>query len=108
MNRNEASRLVELMGADWQERPVPPDHHNADKRTELVRKDGLSLSLTFGGGWRTEHRLSIHASFESKQGLSRSLRDYARTTTARRSQRKSRWPSISRSNASRRRSNAAC
>ena len=54
MNRNEASRLVELMGADWQERPVPPDHHNADKRTELVRKDGLSLSLTFGGGWRTE------------------------------------------------------
>ena len=50
MNRNEASRLVELMGADWQERPVPPDHHNADKRTELVRKDGLSLSLSFGGG----------------------------------------------------------
>ena len=77
MNRNEASRLVELMGADWLERPVPPDHHNADKRTELVRKDGLSLSLTFGGGWRMEHRLVIHAGFESKQGLSRSLRDYA-------------------------------
>ena len=77
MNRNEASRLVELMGADWLERPVPPDHHNADKRTELVRKDGLSLSLTFGGGWRMEHRLVIHASFESKQGLTRSLRDYA-------------------------------
>ena len=77
MNRNEASRLVELMGADWLERPVPPDHHNADKRTELVRKDGLSLSLTFGGGWRMEHRLIVHASFESKRGLSRSLKDYA-------------------------------
>lgn len=77
MNRNEALRLVELMGADWQERPVPPDHHNADKRTELMRKDGLSLSLSFGGGWRMEHRLIVHASFESKRGLSRSLRDYA-------------------------------
>ena len=77
MNRNEASRLVELMGADWYERPAPPDHHNTDKRTELFRKDGLSLSLSFGGGWRMEHRLVIHASFESKRGLSRSLRDYA-------------------------------
>ena len=77
MNRNEASRLVELMGADWLERPFPPDHHNADKRTELVRKDGLSLSLSFGGGWRMEHRFVIHASFESKRGLSRSLKDYA-------------------------------
>jgi len=77
MNRNEASRLVELMGADWQERPVPPDRHEADKRTELVRADGLCLYLTFGAGWRMEGRLIVHASFESKRGLSRSLRDYA-------------------------------
>ena len=77
MNRDETSRLVELMGADWLERPVPPDHHNADKRTELVRKDGLSLSLSFGGGWRMERRLIVHASLESTRGLSRSLKDYA-------------------------------
>ena len=77
MNRNEASRLVELMGADWQERPVPPDRHEPEKHTELVRADGLRLYLTFGAGWRMEHRLTVHAGFESTQGLSRSLRDYA-------------------------------
>ena len=77
MNRNETLRLVELMGADWLERPVPPDRYNADKRTELVRTDGLSLSLSFGGGWRMEGRLIVHASFESKRGMSRSLKDYA-------------------------------
>ena len=77
MNRNEASRLVELMGADWLEKPVPPDRHEADKRTELVRADGLCLYLTFGAGWRMERRLIVHASFESKRGLSRSLKDYA-------------------------------
>ena len=77
MNRNETSRLVELMGTDWLEKPVPPDRHEADKRSELVRTDGLRLYLTFGGGWRREYRFVIRASFDSKQGLSRSLRDYA-------------------------------
>lgn len=76
MNRNEASRLVELMGADWNEKP-PADRDDAPQYATLVRADGLCLYLTFGAGWRMERRLIVHASFESKRGLSRSLKDYA-------------------------------
>ncbi len=77
MNRNETPRLLELLGTGWTEKPVPADWHQAERLAQVIRSDGLRLSLTFGGGWRTEHRLTVHAGYNSTQGQSTSLRDYA-------------------------------
>ena len=76
MTKNETPALLALMGQDWKEEPIPADHHNADRRAELIRRDGLRLCLTFGGGWRMENRLHVSAGYISAQGCSTSLRDY--------------------------------
>ena len=76
MTKNETPALLALMGQDWREEPIPADHHNADRRAELIRRDGLRLCLTFGGGWRMENRLHVSAGYISAQGCSTSLRDY--------------------------------
>ena len=75
MTKNETPALLALMGEDWNEIPLDNDHSN-DRRAELVRHDGLRLSLTFGGGWRMENRLHVSAGYRSSQGCSTSLRDY--------------------------------
>ncbi len=76
LTKNETPALLALMGQDWKEEPVPADWHGADRHAELVRRDGLRLSLTFGGGWRMGTRLRVSAGHRSTQGCNTSLRDY--------------------------------
>ena len=76
MTKNETPALLALLGQDWKDEPIPADQYNADRRAEIIRHDGLRLSLTFGGGWRMENRLHVSAGYRSAQGCSTSLRDY--------------------------------